>query len=183
MSRKVFVMMGGHASGKTTVCKLFQEVLGNTCVILGDLDNRFKGTVEFKQANLREFLANEERDIIFEGMRAPLGLLELFMELCPDLTFVLALMSGKRMLANIKHRCQKAGKEFSAKQQEYWTQSKLDYESHKRFLNLLAKMSRENPEGVRKVTLRVIRHSDTPLDFSAWEPEIQYILSQLMRLK
>lgn len=182
MSRIVVVLGGGHAAGKTTFCKTLEEVVdpNKVAVIYGDLDNRFKGTTEEKVDNLVDLLADEDRHIVFEGMRAPVGLYDTFVKSCDQLVLVVACMSADRMLANLKHRCAKNNKEFSAKQQEYWTPKKLHYEANTRHLNIMKRLASTYPDRVPNITLRVVRHSDDPMDFSAFAPELVY-LSKLLR--
>lgn len=181
MSRQVVVIWGGHAAGKTTFCKHLSEAVNpdKVNVIFGDLDKRFKGEVGWKRDNLTTVLQEDQRHIVFEGMRAPCGLFDIFLENCPGMTLMLVLSPPQRLLASMTHRKESNGNQFTEKQKEYWTQSKLAYESKTRFLNQLVKLSTLYPDQVRGVDLRLVKHSADATDFSAFEPEFIRLLRVL----
>lgn len=180
MSRQVVVIWGGHATSKTTVCQTLRGLLPESKVniVFGDLDNRFKGEVGCKRDNLTKLLQEDQRHIVFEGMRAPSGLWDIFLQES-NLTLVLVLSNAKRMLASMTGRKESRGNTFTDKQKAYWSKSKLDYESKGRFINALKKLSDTYPDLVAKTKLRVVTHIEPYPDFSAWEPEIVRLYKEL----
>lgn len=178
--RRVVVMAGGHAAGKTTFCKKIREEVPESQlnVIFGDLDDNYKDTIENKRKAVERLLQNESRHILFEGARAPSGVYDVFLKNCTDdhLVFLIIVMSGRRLLETIKHRKASNGQEFTNKQAEYWTESKCNYEAKHRYLNSMIKLGNDYPDLTRTTELRVITHTNKLLDFSALDMEFHRLI-------
>lgn len=182
--RRVVVMAGGHAAGKTTLCKKLREVVPESQlnVVFGDLDPLYKNSIENKRQAVEDLLKTEKRHIIFEGARAPSGVYDVFLKNCTrdNLVFFMVIMSGDRLLSTIKHRRASNGQEFTEKQKEYWTPQKCRYESKDRYINSMIKLGKEYPDLTRNVELKVVKHSDLLLDFSALDKEFPTLVNWFM---
>jgi hypothetical protein len=178
--RHLVVVAGGNASGKTTFAKAIKAAVpeDKLLVINGDIGNIFKALVEDKRERFMDLMDRERRHILFEGARAVTGMWDLFFDYgCPHLIFVIVTMSGQRLIDGIKNRQNQNGREFSPKQAGYWDAQNSDYEARRRYLRMMTKLGRDYPDQAAQTELRVVHHAKPFPDFSAYEPEFEYLVN------
>ena len=163
------VLTGGHAAGKTWIAKKLQQTLPESQLfcLYGDVEGRFKCTVEERKIKVAEIIRTDSRHILFEGCRACSGMYEMFLDLrLPSLTIFALIMSGNRLLQVLKHRVQLNGKVWTDKQESYWVPNKCAYEAEYRYTRVITRLADAYPEIEQQNGFRVLRQLNNSRDFS-----------------
>jgi len=186
-NRYIVVVWGSHCSGKTVFCKTLSNIVSNHKVLIihGDEDKRFTKLADEKREVILRLLQAEKSHIVFEGMRAPTGILEAIIDYTIDnksnkLVLIVAIMDHGRMIHTMKQRKAFRNRTWLTKHETYWTYSKLKYESSHRFVNKITQISKKYSEHVKNIELRFVKLSSFDYsDFSAWDREMMYLSSLL----
>lgn len=139
----VIGLAGPHAIGKTTACyrwldryrgMLLAAIADSQCEA-GSREDRqrvreWKGTVEQKTELVRKHSRSPGVTVIDSVRTTALNYFD------SESPVIIVTCRWEVMDRLLRGRCERNGKKFNEK---YWTKDKLDYESHRRYLNYAAK--------------------------------------------
>jgi hypothetical protein len=139
----VIGLVGPHAIGKTTACyrwltryrgKLVCAIADNQWEARSATDRtrvrNWKGTIQEKQQLVEQCQSRQEVIVIDSVRTTNLNYFQ------PTDPVIIVTCSWQVMNQVLRDRCKRNNKKFNEK---YWDQWKLDYESHRRYLNYAAK--------------------------------------------